>query len=211
MKSAIKAVLKNNHTEIYDEAAFPAYSNPNPFIDFLFWERLYQAIRMIDYGSQQKENILDFGCGSGAMLPYLSSISNTIWAMDINLEPAMRINKIANFNKNIKFITSIDNIKLRSIDVIVALDVLEHVQDLEKTLVSLSSLLSDDGKIVVSGPTENILYKLGRFIAGSDYSGDYHNSNIYQIKECLKKHINIDRVVKLYLPVPLFIVFSGTK
>lgn len=42
-----------------------------------------------------------------------------------------------------------------SLDVILVLDVLEHVEDPEQTIMSLVSFLKSSGMLIVSGPTEN--------------------------------------------------------
>ena len=57
-------------------------------------------------------------------------------------------------------------------DTIFALDVLEHIPDLEKVSVKLKELIGDFGQLIISGPTENTFYHLGRRLAG--FSGHYH-------------------------------------
>ena len=51
-------------------------------------------------------------------------------------------------------------------DTIFALDVLEHIPDLEKVSVKLKELIGDFGQLIISGPTENTFYHLGRRLAG---------------------------------------------
>lgn len=66
-----------------------------------------------------------------------------------------------------------------------ALDVLEHIPDIQPLLGRLRSLLRPGGRIVLSGPTENWLYRLGRAISG--FSGHYHVANIYQIEQLFEQ------------------------
>jgi trans-aconitate methyltransferase len=90
-----------------------------------------------------------------------------------------------------------------------ALDVLEHVDDLPQTLSQLMNLLEPNGQLLVSGPTENILYRIGRKLAGPEYSGAYHERGIGEIKEELKKIARIEHIATLYRPIPLFEVFAA--
>src|SRR5688572_10463587 len=87
---AIQQVLAEAEKGRLDEAGFPAYSHPNPLINWLFWQRLRTAMKHISktapYG-----RILDFGCGSGVMLPFLSKNSKQVIAMDMDLLPLERV------------------------------------------------------------------------------------------------------------------------
>ena len=208
--NATAKVLASEHTENLDEAGFPAYSNPNPLMNFLFWERIYRTMKYIE----KKGNlgsIMDFGCGSGVMLPFLSRRAEKILAVDIDLEPLHRIEKHISFDEKIIFSDTHKNTEADSLDLIIALDVLEHVDNLDEIFAKLSSLLKPKGEIIVSGPTENIFYKFGRFLAGSTYSGHYHVRNIYDIQKSAEKHLNIKRLATLFYPLPLFVLFMGQK
>lgn len=210
-RSAIQQVLSETEKGRLDEAAFPAYSHKNPLINWLFWQRLRKVMEFVE--NYQYENILDFGCGSGVMLPFLANISKQVVAIDVDLLPIQRVQKyipIAN-NVQIKDATKINisDLSKNSFDLIIALDVLEHVSDLPKTLSDLFSLLKPNGQLIVSGPTENILYQIGRKIAGPEYSGAYHERGIAEIKNDIRKIANIQHISTLYQPIPLFEIFSA--
>jgi 2-polyprenyl-3-methyl-5-hydroxy-6-metoxy-1,4-benzoquinol methylase len=212
-RTAIQNVLSETEKGRLDEAAFPAYSHKNPIINWLFWQRLRKVMEHVE--NSQCENILDFGCGSGVMLPFLSSISKRVIAMDVDLLPIQSVQKyipLAN-NIQIKDATKINisDLPKNSFDLIIALDVLEHVSDLPKTLSDLFSLLKSNGQLIVSGPTENILYQIGRKIAGPEYSGAYHERGIAEIKNEIRKTAKIQHIATLYQPIPLFEIFSATK
>lgn len=206
--SATTKVLAAEHTENLDEAAFPAYSNPNPLMNFLFWERISRVMQYTEHKGKLGK-VLDFGCGSGVMLPFLSQHADEVLAVDIDLEPLRRLEEHVKFEENIHFADSHKNIEAGTLDLIIALDVLEHVDDLDEIFPQLSSLLALGGEIIVSGPTENIFYKLGRFLAGPAYSGDYHVRNIYDIQKVAGKYFKVKNLATLIFPVPLFLVFTG--
>lgn len=206
---ATRQVLAEGHADNLNEAAFPAYSNPSPLISFLFWERLYRVTKYLD-SKEKFLSVMDFGCGSGVMLPILAERAGHVIGVDVDLEPLKKINKHIHFQDNIKFQESYQKIPPGSLELILALDVLEHVDDLEMELNNISSLLAPGGEIIISGPTENIFYKIGRFLSGPAYSGDYHVRNIYDIQRETAKFLAVKKIATLYLPAPLFIIYTAT-
>ncbi len=213
-RAAIRQVLAESQKGRLDEAAFPAYSHRNPFINWLFWQRLRKVMEYIQAPAQY-ENVLDFGCGSGVMLPHLSNISKHVTAMDVDLLPLQLAQKHIPLASNIEVKdasqTAIHDLSPNSFDLIIALDVLEHVHDLPGTLNELLALLKPNGRLIVSGPTENILYQIGRKLAGPEYSGAYHERGIAEIKTELRKLASLQPIATLYQPVPLFEIFSVSK
>jgi 2-polyprenyl-3-methyl-5-hydroxy-6-metoxy-1,4-benzoquinol methylase len=209
-RSAIRSVLQESERGRLDEAGFPAYSHPNPLINWLFWQRLHTAIDYIETYSPY-ENALDFGCGSGVMLSFLAQHGRQVTAMDIDLVPLERVKKYIPLAENVQVLdakqVSLSQLPPKSFDLINALDVLEHVDDLPATLSALLNLLKPGGRLVVSGPTENILYQIGRRLAGPEYSGEYHERGTAEIKHELKRMARVEQIATLYWPVPLFEIF----
>ena len=213
-RNAIRKVLAQAESGRLDEAAFPAYSHRNPVINWLFWQRLRKVMEHIQR-PRPYERVLDFGCGSGVMLPYLSQISLQVTALDVDLLPLERVQAYIPLAKNVEVKdavkNNIDDLPANSFDLIIALDVLEHVKDLPRTLSELLALLKQDGQLIVSGPTENILYRIGRKVAGPEYSGAYHERGIAEIKNELTKISHIEPIATLYWPIPLFELFTAKK
>ena len=212
IRTAIRKVLSESESGRLDEAAFPAYSHPNPFINWLFWQRLHKTMDAIG-PNVPYQRILDFGCGSGVLLPFLGSIASNVIALDIDLIPFERMKAHIDFPPNLEVHDTrsfpLDKLPASSFDIITALDVLEHVDDLSGTLKHLLRLLKPGGRLVASGPTENIFYKLGRRVAGREYTGDYHERGIAEIKHQLASLARIEQIAVLYWPVPLFDLFAA--
>jgi hypothetical protein len=64
------------------------------------------------------------------------------------------------------------------------------------------------GVVVISGPTENALYRLGRRLPGNRYTGDDHVSNIGSVEAECRLHGSVQRIATLHRALPLFRVFS---
>lgn len=213
-RSAIRCVLADSEKGRLDEAGFSAYSHRSPIINWLFWKRLHIAMNHIER-SAPYEHILDFGCGSGVMLPFLAEQSQRVAAFDIDLYPLERVKQHIPLTASVQMLDanqiSLSSLAPKSFDLINALDVLEHVADLPQTLAQLMNLLKPNGQLVVSGPTENFLYQIGRKIAGPEYSGAYHERGIAEIKRELKRIAHIEHIAMLYQPVPLFEIFAARE
>jgi 2-polyprenyl-3-methyl-5-hydroxy-6-metoxy-1,4-benzoquinol methylase len=159
------------------------------------------------------DKVLDFGCGSGAMLPFLSERSQHVTAIDLDLAAIERIQKHVPLSKNVKVEdpskTSLKDLPAGSFELIIALDVLEHVHDLPGILSEIVALLKPRGRLIVSGPTENILYRVGRKVAGPEYSGAYHERGVAAIKNELARRTRIEPIATLYWPISLFEIFAA--
>jgi 2-polyprenyl-3-methyl-5-hydroxy-6-metoxy-1,4-benzoquinol methylase len=212
-RSAIREVLSEAERGRLDEAGFPAYSNPNPLINWLFWQRLYKAMDHIEKHAPY-EKILDFGCGSGVMLPFLARQGKHVIAYDIDLLPLERVSKHIPLPANTEVLDGrqmpVSQLEPKSFDLINALDVLEHVDELPRRLSELICLLKPGGRIIVSGPTENVFYQIGRKFVGPEYTGEYHERGVAEIKRELSYLARIEHIATLYQPVPLFEIFAAT-
>lgn len=211
---AIQQVLSEAAPGRLDEIGFPAYSHANPLISWLFWKRLHTVMDYIERAAPF-QRALDFGCGSGVMLPFLAGVSREVVAADIDLLALESMKSHIPLAPNVKVqdasADAISRLPASSFDLILALDVLEHVADLSATLAQLLRLLGPGGQVVVSGPTENALYRLGRKLAGPEYSGEYHERGVAEIRQMLAEQTNLKLIATLYWPIPLFEIFSATK
>ena len=209
-RSAIRKVLDEAERGRLDESGFPAYSHLNPLINWLFWQRLRTAMNFIEKHAPY-ENVLDFGCGSGVMLPFLAQHSRQVTAIDIDLLPVESLKKYIPLAENVRVLDakqiSLPQLTPKSFDLINALDVLEHVDDLSTTLSDLLNLLKPRGRLVISGPTENTIYRIGRKLAGPEFSGEYHERGTAEIKRELARLAGVRQIATLYWPAPLFEIF----
>ena len=170
------------------EMAIPSYCHPNPLIRWLFWSRLDTALALA--GVSRGERVLDFGTGSGVLLPSLVATGAHVAATDVQLEPARAL--VAERELAVELLPVDEQetwfrTHAGVVDCIFALDVLEHVPDdeLSRLAECFRSALSPRGRLVVSGPTESIAYAVGRFLAG--FANDYHHRNVSDIDRLLAR------------------------
>jgi 2-polyprenyl-3-methyl-5-hydroxy-6-metoxy-1,4-benzoquinol methylase len=211
-KHAIEKISRHTDTYAVSEAAFPAYAHKNPIIDYVFWKRLKLAY---DFALKNKpETVLDFGCGSGVLSYSLAEICSNVVALDIETGPLNLIKEKIAFPSNIEFLDKdLKEVKFQSgkFDLIIALDVLEHVDNLNSYIEEFSRILSPGGTILVSGPTENIFYKIGRKLAGNKFTGDYHVTDIHHIRRQFETTMSVNTEARILWPVTLFELFSARK
>lgn len=194
-----------------DEMAIPSYLHRNPAMRWMAWRRLevvadfYRRINAAK-DSASGQTVMDFGCGTGVLFDELGQSANKIYGVDIVLEPARIL--VAEWRLEKVTLLSPDEARYRlkpnSLDIIVAAEVLEHIDPVESTLRFFRERLRESGTLLVSLPTESALYRLGRRIAG--FHGHYHESNAATIhKQILAAGFRAVRLKKIPAPGPLAI------
>lgn len=203
-RAAFREVLREGVSADVAEAAFPAYAHHNPLIAAIFWGRLEQAFRLVPNTSA---SVLDFGCGSGVGSYLAARLGFKVVATDLNLGPYQMVANRVRFPESIQFSTQPPTELYTSglrFDAVLALDVLEHVDNVTETLRHLLALLNANGAVIVSLPTENALYRLGRRLAGRDFTGEYHKSNAGRIEREIRRVADIDASVTHPMGLSLF-------
>jgi len=217
-----KAVMKTLHITAsrrnpgtMDEQGIPAYLEGSCWSRWVFWRRTYLASQFISQRPAGGQCV-DFGCGPGVMLPLLASQFDIVNAIDIRLDLAQDFAKLWTEHTcqnmtGIRYYDSLESADMRpdSIDLILALDSLEHVDILQDVLASMNRLLKPGGHLLISGPTENLFYRLGRKIVG--FSGHYHRRSVYDIEKAVSKLFKIRSVKNVNFPFTLFLVMDVQK
>jgi 2-polyprenyl-3-methyl-5-hydroxy-6-metoxy-1,4-benzoquinol methylase len=118
--------------------------------------------------------VLDYGCGAGVLFPALSPRATRLYGVDLVLVPA-RTTADHYQLPNVVLLLPEDlpaRIPPESLDVVICGEVLEHIDDPAALLATLRDRVKPGGHLLVTAPTENALYRLGRRLAG--FRGDYH-------------------------------------
>ena len=214
---AVQEVIQNArgeaaHRAVY-EAAFPAYAQTNPMIDMIFWRRLRVAFdEACRHGGRR---VLDFGCGPGLMSEALALAGFSVTAVDLDLSPMRLLAERIQFSESTKFVEGdlpVLDLEPGSFDIIVALDVLEHISKREPYVRAFERLLVPGGVVIVSGPTENWLYRLGRKVAGKEeFTGHFHVCNIYDVAASLRERFKVQTVARIIWPATFFEILACHK
>lgn len=206
-----KNYWKTSAERTWDEQALPSYLHSIFFVRYVFWKRLSASIKVADPG----DTALDFGCGAGALFPWLRRMYKKVLALDVDAKSQKAAREICqNMNwTNIDVLaqTSTQSIESHSIDTIFALDVLEHVEDLPTLLLDFKRILKANGKLIVSSPTENFTYKLVRKFAGPGYQGEYHLRAAKEVEDDLAKLFKVKLKKRIFPVFTFFRIVTATN
>ncbi|WP_378186064.1 class I SAM-dependent methyltransferase [Aquimarina sp. W85] len=120
------------------------------------FEKLYHKVKgymlqkkvvLINSFAGKKGTLLDIGAGTG---DFLLRAKNKGWLI-YGVEPNPEARKIAR-SKNIPLVTELSELPNQKFDVITLWHVLEHVYDLDQTIVQIKQYLKDDGVLIIAVP-----------------------------------------------------------
>ena len=174
-----------NAFEAWEETCVPSYCHRNPLAAYVSWLRLFRSIALAKANFPQARRVLDFGSSVGELGHLLPRQQCTYEFIEQDDQAAAYLrSRLPEANRQ-----TLDAAPDGAYDWVFAIDSLEHNDDYEALVRRLAEKLSPRGLLVLSGPTENRLYRLGRAIAGFD-SHD-HKTTIHEIEEaaaaCLTK------------------------
>jgi SAM-dependent methyltransferase len=186
------------HFEEWEETCLPSYVHRNIFAAYVSWQRLFGA-RKLAFDVANPTSVLDFGSGTGELkrlLPpsvryfYIEEEAAAAKWIEEEYPDAVRI--------------TLANPPESKFEAIFALDSLEHNDNYPELINRLGGMLADDGILVISGPTENFMYRLGRKLAG--FSGHYHHTTIHQINHYVDGKMTLMKRARLPHGLSLFVL-----
>jgi 2-polyprenyl-3-methyl-5-hydroxy-6-metoxy-1,4-benzoquinol methylase len=177
----------------------------------VFWQRLRVLNYLMNRHLTRRKSCLDFGGGSGVMLPTLSRKVDRLTLVDLEARQARLVQERFEL-KNVDIIQG-DIAELdfcqRPFDGVVAADVLEHFQDLRLPVQTLRNWLQPDGRLFTSLPTENWVYVGLRKVFGVEKPWDHYHTG-YEVEAFLAAN-GFEKVQTIHVPftlplAPLFLV-----
>ncbi|WP_158930671.1 bifunctional 2-polyprenyl-6-hydroxyphenol methylase/3-demethylubiquinol 3-O-methyltransferase UbiG [Acidisphaera sp. S103] len=184
-------------TEI-EETCIPSYLHPNLAAAAVAWARLFAAARLHRRFAPAGP-VLDFGAASGELAYILPP--GTAYDF-VEMDEGMA-RSLTEYNPNAGR-HSLEELKPGHYAAVFALDSLEHNDDVDSIVDQICPALGSKGVLILSGPTENALYRLGRRIAG--FSGAYHKTTIYDIERKIAQRLRLVSRRTLPVGIPLFSV-----
>jgi len=188
LENVLQRLQNISHDEKSDEVSIPLYLHKNFLVRKVFIDRFKIAYNMTSFANK---SVLDYGCGSGIFLESISSEIKKGFGVDLDIEIAKKVTTSEKIS--LTQIMNHDEInKFSEINVITSFDVLEHVAELDSLLTIFSKILSDDGEVIISGPTENAFYTFARKLArigiqGNLRGSEEHVRNIFDIKNKMQE------------------------
>jgi 2-polyprenyl-3-methyl-5-hydroxy-6-metoxy-1,4-benzoquinol methylase len=159
--------------------------------------------------------VLDFGCGQGAFSQRLVDKGMIVDACDINTEQIKaKVNRKIKLDLNMEI--SPDSFSGKY-DMLIALEILEHLHNPWKYLSDCLNLLKDDGIILLSTPNiSNFVSRLRFFMRGSliafekpDLSHGHITPLTFIQIENMCDHFKLEIVKKGYAgPIPLIHIYG---
>jgi 2-polyprenyl-3-methyl-5-hydroxy-6-metoxy-1,4-benzoquinol methylase len=189
-----------------DEMAIPSFLHRNPALRWMAWRRVAVVARLLDEVCPQGGRVLDFGCGTGVLFEAAATKAGEIVGVDLVLDAARLWKERRGLHK-VRLLRPDEaeqELADRSVDVVVAAEVLEHIDVPGPTLAFFRRVLKPDGSLLVSLPTENRAYRFGRRLAGFD--GHFHVHNASSLDKVIQDSgFRSERSRYIPLPGPLSI------
>jgi 2-polyprenyl-3-methyl-5-hydroxy-6-metoxy-1,4-benzoquinol methylase len=150
----MKDYKKKEYQNLYDEIARAQElnfqeTNSETFVDPLAYNESFEDRQtMLEEIIDNRENleILDFGCGRGSY--YKLSLKHNLYGLDISLE-----NRLISENKGYKIIgATIEDIGQKKFDLIILVDVLEHLPNPDEAIGLIYDHLKPNGVLLLQVP-----------------------------------------------------------
>ncbi len=119
---------------------------------------LLRSLKRLGLSLEEKLNVLEVGCGTGALRDQLESVTNwTVHGTDLNKDALSRV-KPARGRTMYYDVCEEREPFLEAYDIVVLFDVLEHIQDTRPFLNSLLRHLKPQGLLLINVPALQTLY-----------------------------------------------------
>ncbi len=172
-----------NAFEEWEETCVPSYCHSNLLAAYISWLRLFRVVYLAQKNHPGARTALDFGSSVGELGHLLPNPAVAYHFVEQEERAAAYLLSRLPKATQQTLDTAVDG----AYDWIFAIDSLEHNDDYAKLIGRLAAKLSPQGILILSGPTENHLYRLGRAVAG--YHTHHHVTTIYEIEKAAARHL----------------------
>lgn len=183
------------------------YTDRNVLVRELFWRRLEALLALSR--AKARERVLDFGGGNGVLTATLSRLYRETVCVDLRtevVEELVRDDGLTNVSVRAGELSSLE-LPPGHFDTIIAADVLEHIPALDGLVAEFHRLLVAGGELLMSAPSENRFYELGRRLFGYTKPHDHYHPAEF-IEETVERNLPLARRRYFPLNFPWLAVFS---
>ena len=188
----------------WEESCVPSYCHRNWLAAHVSWLRLFKARDLADRFCPAPARILDFGSSVGELGQLVAPDAHYEFIEQDQHAADHLLRRMPGAVRR-----TLESAPDGAYDQVFAIDSLEHNDNFEELLAALAAKLSPRGVLILSGPTENRLYRLGRAIAG--FSGHYHKTTIYRIEDAAAKLLTRRAVRSIMRMAPLFRISAWSR
>lgn len=177
----LKTLVKVDYNKINENY----FESTTPFVTKIFRNRLEIALAL----AQLKDDltILDVGSSYGYFIMMIHSLYPSCKCYGIDNDPDW-VGRPAEFIPNCTFkVANAANMPFKNeyFDVVFALDVIEHIRNIDPVIKEIHRVLKPNGLAILSGPTESWFYKFCRYMWTRQWDLPGH---IHDVQEIEKKY-----------------------
>lgn len=155
-----------------------------PFIGKVYVERINVVLDMLP--AESFDSILEIGYGSGILIPYLHGISDKYVGVDIDsndTEVTKRLDRLGMTEGVELHKCALEELELPQFDLVIAISIFEHVEDVEGLLKVISGCLKPGGHLLIGMPRVDKAMTLLFHMIGSHCIDDQHITSYHTFKK----------------------------
>lgn len=163
----------------------------------------------------KKDKILEIGCGTGGNIKILKKYGRFVVGLDVS-EKALDFCRNKNFDKLILGDIEYTNLNNNFFDIVLALDVLEHIENDKKAIQNIYRILKQGGVFLITVPSYQFLWS-EHDIALNHFRRYSFNKFLNKVERAGFKVIKASYCVSFVFPMVLAyrmlrkVVFSNSK
>ena len=189
-KKQIKEILSGSQILAFTEKKYGRERNVNKVLFTDPYYRFGRIVKEIEFSvGDAKGRWLDLGCHHGQFLELVEKMFNynTTGMDDWDLKKDMPFTDFGYHKVDLADSSWTNFIGVKSVNVISALEVIEHIIDTEKFLGDCKGRLADKGLLLLSTPNINclrnrILVPLGKYPAFMEYTNIIHHVRLFNVR-----------------------------
>lgn len=127
-----------------------------PLVGKLYVSRINITLGLLD--RDEFSSVLEIGYGSGILLPTLNRLSSEVYGVDLDSDPEIISKRLANLGCYPNLSRGVPDRLLfedNSLDLVVAVSVLEHIKPIQPFLAEIHRVLKPGGYLLVGMPAVN--------------------------------------------------------
>ena len=175
-----------------------------------WWEGRREILKHLLLLQKNPKKILDVGCGTGETLNFLSRLLPETQPYGVDSSSlSVRLSKLNSLAK--VYIANATNLpfKNESFDVVLLLDVVEHIASDKKALYEAKRVLRDGGKIIVTCPATPFIWSIHDSL--QNHKRRYTKKVILNLAKRVDLKINFVGYFNFFLFIPIAVIRLASR